>query len=181
MSSTLPSLLRWLPRYPKNSPPSSLPAISHILLSILECDCERVPSPTHPVEIYYYHCYVTKMKCNVTHRSACVTQCRPNHKTKWVTNFLISVELDCFRNCKRFGQQAWVMTAIIATETLICLKFGWNIVTLPPPPHMTYFWMAFAWCWVAWTVWYFWPRSIHTEMNGNQIKITGKKMDWNFK
>ncbi|KAK3703282.1 hypothetical protein QZH41_019309 [Actinostola sp. cb2023] len=76
------------------------------------------------------------------------------------------------KNCKRFGQQAWVIAAIIATEVLICLKFGWDIITIPFPAHVIYFWIVFVICWLSWTIWHFWPKKVHQELKHS--KVNGK-------
>ncbi len=65
-----------------------------------------------------------------------------------------------FRNCKRFGQQSWIMAAIIVTETLIGLKFGWDTVTKPPPFHIVVFWAVLLLLLTAYTMWQFFPSCI---------------------
>ncbi|CAH3171973.1 unnamed protein product [Porites lobata] len=62
--------------------------------------------------------------------------------------------------CKRFGQQAWVVAAIVATEILICVKFGWDTLSIPFPFHVSAFWILFVSIWFIWTVWNFWPSII---------------------
>lgn len=62
--------------------------------------------------------------------------------------------------CKRFGQQAWVVAAIVATEILICVKFGWDTLSIPFPFHVSAFWILFVSIWLMWTVWNFWPSII---------------------
>ncbi|XP_032222099.2 phosphatidylserine synthase 2 [Nematostella vectensis] len=59
-------------------------------------------------------------------------------------------------NVKRFGQQAWVVAAIIATEVLICLKFDPQTIFTPFPPHITAFWAIGLISMLVWTVWNFW-------------------------
>ena len=64
--------------------------------------------------------------------------------------------------CKKFGRQAWVATAIIITEVLIVLKFDWETVTKPLPFHITLFWITFVIGLVLWTIYHFWfKRLIH--------------------
>ncbi|XP_068717392.1 phosphatidylserine synthase 2-like [Montipora capricornis] len=62
--------------------------------------------------------------------------------------------------CKRFGQQAWVVSAIEATEVLICVKFGWETLTIPLPFHVAFFWSISFGVYLVWTVWNFWPSII---------------------
>lgn len=62
--------------------------------------------------------------------------------------------------CKRFGQQAWVVAAIVSTEVLICIKFGWETISIPLPMHVAAFWILFFGTWTLWTVWNFWPSII---------------------
>jgi len=43
--------------------------------------------------------------------------------------------------CDKLGRQSWVMLTIIATELLICFKFGWNTITQPLPKHIALWWV----------------------------------------
>eukprot|EP00794_Sanderia_malayensis_P018120 gene18120-19930_t len=54
--------------------------------------------------------------------------------------------------CKRFGQQSWILAAIIITETLISLKFGWETIKQPPPTHISIFWALLSFGVVAYTL-----------------------------
>ena len=78
--------------------------------------------------------------------------------TGYGMNYVAFVAL--FRNCKRFGQQAWVMAAVIATEVLICVKFAWPLLTKPLPTHVAIFWCIFFILFTSYTVWKFWPSII---------------------
>ncbi|XP_057317455.1 phosphatidylserine synthase 2-like [Hydractinia symbiolongicarpus] len=60
--------------------------------------------------------------------------------------------------CKKFGQQSWVLASIIITEALISVKFLWDVVTLPPPKHITIFWCFFLTGVFAYTCWLFLVR-----------------------
>lgn len=42
--------------------------------------------------------------------------------------------------CRKFGQQAWIMCAIIITEIFICMKFMKETVSLVPPFHIIVLW-----------------------------------------
>ena len=64
-----------------------------------------------------------------------------------------------------------MVAAIVATEVLICVKFGWETITIPFPTHVTVFWLLFLGSWTAWTVWQFWP-SIIGGFRINQDKET---------
>ena len=35
--------------------------------------------------------------------------------------------------CEKLGRQSWVLLAIVVTELLICVKFGWETITKPLP------------------------------------------------
>ena len=71
----------------------------------------------------------------------------------------VGILLRC-STCKRFGQQAWVVSAIVATEVLICVKFGWETLTIPLPFHVAVFWSISFGVYLVWTVWNFWPSII---------------------
>jgi phosphatidylserine synthase 2 len=45
-------------------------------------------------------------------------------------------------NCNKLGRQSWVLAAIIATEFLVCLKFGWDTLTKPIPRSVGTWWIA---------------------------------------
>ncbi|CAF1529748.1 unnamed protein product, partial [Didymodactylos carnosus] len=62
--------------------------------------------------------------------------------------------------CKKFGRQSWLISAIIITEVLIVLKFGWNIVTLPFPFHITVLWLTIIILLFLWTVYQFWFKKL---------------------
>jgi len=52
---------------------------------------------------------------------------------------------ECFQllddpECDRLGRQSWVLLAIIATEFLVCIKFGWSTVTKPLPRAIAMWW-----------------------------------------
>lgn len=64
----------------------------------------------------------------------------------------------CYRNCKKFGQQAWLILAIIITEVLVVVKFGWETITIPIPAHIAYFWITGFLGLVGYTVWKFWIK-----------------------
>lgn len=46
--------------------------------------------------------------------------------------------------CDKLGRQSWVMLAIIVTELLICIKFGWSTITKPLPRHIAMWWVLGA-------------------------------------
>ncbi len=45
-------------------------------------------------------------------------------------------------DCHKLGRQSWILVAIIATELLICVKFGWETITKPLPNHIIMWWLA---------------------------------------
>ena len=37
-----------------------------------------------------------------------------------------------------------MLLAVVVTEVLVCVKFGWDTITVPLPKHIALWWMAFA-------------------------------------
>ncbi|PAA93971.1 hypothetical protein BOX15_Mlig025942g2, partial [Macrostomum lignano] len=58
-------------------------------------------------------------------------------------------------SCKKFGRQAWLLTAIIVTEALICVKFDWPTVSKPPPTRIIVIWSVIISLTIGWTLWHF--------------------------
>ena len=54
--------------------------------------------------------------------------------------------------CDKLGRQSWVMLAIIVTELLICIKFGWATMTKPLPHHIALWWVLGAALLLVYTV-----------------------------
>jgi len=54
--------------------------------------------------------------------------------------------------CDKLGRQSWVMIAIITTELLICIKFGWDTITKPLPRHIALWWVLGVSLLVVYTV-----------------------------
>ncbi|KAI9328322.1 phosphatidyl serine synthase-domain-containing protein [Zopfochytrium polystomum] len=50
------------------------------------------------------------------------------------------------KNCKKFGMHAWITTANILTEALICVKFGQGEFPNPTPKPVLIFWAIFLSC-----------------------------------
>ena len=44
-------------------------------------------------------------------------------------------------DCDRLGRQTWVVLAIVATELLLCIKFGWATITKPLPGAIILWWL----------------------------------------
>ena len=42
------------------------------------------------------------------------------------------------------GRQSWIFLWIICTEVLICVKFGWDIITKPLPIPIILWWLSFG-------------------------------------
>jgi len=64
---------------------------------------------------------------------------------------------ECFQllddpECDRLGRQSWVLLAIIATELLICVKFGWETITKPLPRSIAMWWLLGLALFVVYTV-----------------------------
>lgn len=57
--------------------------------------------------------------------------------------------------CKRLGTQTWVAISILFTEMLIVFKFDWDVVTIPPPTHITVCWTVGACVGILWIIWNF--------------------------
>nr|XP_053635160.1 phosphatidylserine synthase 2-like isoform X2 [Cherax quadricarinatus] len=55
----------------------------------------------------------------------------------------------------KFGRQSWLFLAIVTTELLIVVKFGWETVTIPFPSHVVTLWMTIFIILVLWTLWNF--------------------------
>ena len=45
-------------------------------------------------------------------------------------------------DCDKLGRQTWVVIAIVCTEFLICVKFGWHTITKPLPRYIGMWWIA---------------------------------------
>jgi len=54
--------------------------------------------------------------------------------------------------CEKLGRQAWVVLAIVITELLICIKFGWATITKPLPRHIAIWWVVGATLLLGYTV-----------------------------
>ncbi|XP_067935492.1 phosphatidylserine synthase 2-like [Watersipora subatra] len=69
-------------------------------------------------------------------------------------------------DCKRFGRQSWIMSAIIITEVLVAAKFEPQTVFKPIPFHVSMFWMAGIVGLFLFTIWKFYLRThffLHTH------------------
>ncbi len=45
-------------------------------------------------------------------------------------------------DCHKIGRQSWILASIIATECLICFKFGWETITKPIPGSIAVWWLV---------------------------------------
>ncbi len=70
-------------------------------------------------------------------------------------SFILCNSLLLYRNCKKFGQQSWVIAAIIVTEFLIVLKFDFQLIMRPFPPHVTIGWTIGLALLFIYTIWRF--------------------------
>ena len=69
------------------------------------------------------------------------------------------------------GTQTWVVITIIFTEVLICLKFDWETVTKPFPPHISICWIVAGIGLLLWTVWQFYVSPyINHRQNEKRIE-----------
>ena len=46
---------------------------------------------------------------------------------------------------------------------LICLKFGWETVSMPFPVHIKWFWAFLSFGYIMWSFWDLWKVDIVTE------------------
>nr|CAB3265262.1 phosphatidylserine synthase 2-like [Phallusia mammillata] len=56
---------------------------------------------------------------------------------------------------KKFGQQAWMISAIIITEFLIVVKFGSDVLSTPFPAYIQWFWLVVLLTYIVYTIWKF--------------------------
>ncbi|KAI8481704.1 Phosphatidylserine synthase 2 [Branchiostoma belcheri] len=76
--------------------------------------------------------------------------------------------------CKKFGQQAWILAAIVITELLIVMKFDLNLLLLPFPEHIWQCWVAAFVGIASWTVWRFFIRRNQKPESGDWSKLAQK-------
>jgi len=62
------------------------------------------------------------------------------------------------------------MVAIVVTELLICLKFGWNTITKPLPKHIAIWWVVGCCLLVGYTVIKFYCS--------NRTRFPGRRKSW---
>ena len=72
------------------------------------------------------------------------------------------------------GTQTWVAITIIFTEMLIVFKFDWDVVTIPPPFHITLIWSIAASLFFMWIVWNFFLKP-HLNRHYEKKKNLNKK------
>ncbi|XP_066275656.1 phosphatidylserine synthase 2-like [Branchiostoma lanceolatum] len=76
--------------------------------------------------------------------------------------------------CKKFGQQAWILAAIVITELLIVMKFDLNLLLLPFPEHIWQCWVAAFVGIASWTIWRFFIRRNQKPESGDWSKLAQK-------
>ena len=69
-----------------------------------------------------------------------------------------------------------MLAAIIVTETLICLKFGWETIILVPPTDVMIFWFIVSVLWLVYTIWMFFPPIVRSWKEGNSHPTTKTKV-----
>lgn len=77
--------------------------------------------------------------------------------------------------CKKFGQQSWVLVAITISETLISVKFQFEVITKPLPRPIATAWLIFFLVLVLWTIWRFciWsPTRWHSSSHPADLQDT---------
>ena len=90
--------------------------------------------------------------------------------------FELRVCLSCChcRNCKTFGAQSWIASALIITEMLVALKFDWDTITKPLPRPVAIVWIVGLTGLALWTLWHFYLQRLlfYTE-----YKLTVKEVN----
>jgi len=76
-------------------------------------------------------------------------------------------------SCEQLGRQSWVLVAIVVTEFLICVKFGWSTITKPLPSHVTICWVLGGALLVGYTVvrFYWFKQNVVPHPDIEKIKI----------
>lgn len=52
----------------------------------------------------------------------------------------------------KLGRQSWMLLCIVCTEVLICVKFGWETISIPLPRYIAFCWLAFGFGLLAYTL-----------------------------
>jgi len=74
--------------------------------------------------------------------------------------------------CKKYGRQLWVLTAIVITEVLIVCKFDWKTITKPLPFHIVLVWTSITTGIFVWTIYQFWFKKFIIWGQKKNIQIT---------
>ncbi|XP_018010579.1 phosphatidylserine synthase 2 [Hyalella azteca] len=77
----------------------------------------------------------------------------------------------------KIGRQSWIFLAIICTELLIVLKFGWETVTIPFPRHIVSLWLGILVLLVLWTLWNFYIDP-HTFKVDSSMSEDSRRQHW---
>lgn len=75
---------------------------------------------------------------------------------------------------KTFGQQSWIMCAIIVTEFMIVVKFGSETLQKPFPLHIRYLWLSIFSIYILWSIWKF-------QMKFPRFKLFWKNLLFSYK
>jgi len=90
----------------------------------------------------------------------------------------------------KFGQQAWIICAIIITEFMIVVKFGSEVLTKPFPRFITMFWLFVMVSYLCYSIWKFqmkfprvhsWFKAISWDLNretGSTYSSCVKNLVW---
>ncbi|XP_002128264.2 phosphatidylserine synthase 2 [Ciona intestinalis] len=77
---------------------------------------------------------------------------------------------------KKFGQQAWIISAIVITEFMIVVKFGSDVLSIPFPSYIKWFWISVFIIYIGFSVWKFqmkfpriklWSKTVLNNINQN--------------
>ena len=75
------------------------------------------------------------------------------------------------------GRQSWTFLAIICTELLIELKFGWETVTIPFPREIVLLWVGIILLLLMWTLWNFYIDP-HTVKLDAKLEEENRRLRW---
>ena len=77
----------------------------------------------------------------------------------------------------KIGRQSWLFLAIICTELLCVLKFGWETVTIPFPKPIAYLWLGIFASLLLWTLWNFYIDP-HTVKMDDKLSEQTRRLHW---
>ncbi|XP_033106106.1 phosphatidylserine synthase 2-like isoform X1 [Anneissia japonica] len=82
--------------------------------------------------------------------------------------------------CKKFGEQSWIISAMILTEVLLVLKFDRELILKPFPSHIAVCWIIAFISLVAWTIYQFYIRPQFCAPEQEPVEIEYDSNDGEF-